>query len=253
MPYFWIVILAEATEEEKARFARIHRGRQGLAEAEEGSSPLTVEKTLGTTRRAFAADPSLLFAKVDGASFEKYLAQRGNGGLLYIRRPSFWVLDVMKSEYIEYDGIRTAKHLIDFINTMTGHNMGPAEDAGEKRSLQILDPATLEAIVMHPGTMALVSFIKPHCAACETVVEVMERVSKKFSNHTSVVIGAVDTNWNVEVATKYQVHYYPSIRFFGPNNKSAVFAYDFEFTYDAMVLFMQMQIDVCASKSSVLI
>lgn len=65
----------------------------------------------------------------------------------------------------------------------------------------------------------MVEFYAPWCGHCKSLAPVYEEVARSFVGESNVVIASVNAEAARELATKYDVSGYPSLRWFAPGSK----------------------------------
>lgn len=119
----------------------------------------------------------------------------------------------------DYSGGRTADDIIKFINEQTGSGgklKKPATDVVE------LDPSNFDKIVLNSDLNVLVEFYAPWCGHCKSLIPTYEEVATTFKNDENCVIAKVDADGNKEIASRFGVSGYPTIKFFDKDDKEPV-------------------------------
>jgi len=115
-----------------------------------------------------------------------------------------------------YSGGRTANDIISFINSKTGLKAGPTKAPSNVVDLtnDNFDEKVLETV----DKFALVEFFAPWCGHCKTLAPVYEKLANVFVNEPSVIIAKVDATQEADLAKKYSVSGYPTLKFFTSGN-----------------------------------
>jgi len=161
---------------------------------------------------AFAGSKDVIVAKVD-CDEHKELATRfdvhGFPTLKWFPRGS--------SEAEDYNGGRTIEDLTAFIEGKSG-----AKPKGPKKapsSVVILDPSNFDSIVLDTTKNFLVEFYAPWCGHCKKLAPDYEVVAAAFANEPSVVVANLDADKHKDLASKFDISGFPTIKFFPKDNK----------------------------------
>ncbi|KAG9119775.1 hypothetical protein FRC07_005038 [Ceratobasidium sp. 392] len=133
----------------------------------------------------------------------------------------FGANDAVKSE--PYEGGRDLEALASFIE----------KNAGVKSSIKPPPPPeTLQLtyrdfddVVMNPENNAIVAFTAPWCGHCKSLKPILEKVAKTYKSESTCIVAQMDADAEVnrEVAGRYNVRSYPTIKFFPKgSNKDAI-------------------------------
>jgi len=115
-----------------------------------------------------------------------------------------------------YEGGRTADDIISWINKEAGTNAKVKKAAS---FVNVLDPSNFDSIALNPAKFALVEFYAPWCGHCKHLAPIYEKLAAVFANEPNVVIANVDADKHSELGRKYDVSGFPTIKFFGKDNK----------------------------------
>jgi len=115
-----------------------------------------------------------------------------------------------------YQGGRTAKDIIEFINSKTGLH-GKIKSA--PTAVTVLTSDNFNSIVKDPTKDVLVEFYAPWCGHCKHLAPDYEKVGQSFDGESSVVIAKLDADDHKAPASEYGVTGYPTIKFFPKDNK----------------------------------
>ncbi|KAK0223361.1 protein disulfide isomerase [Armillaria fumosa] len=121
-----------------------------------------------------------------------------------------------------YSGGRDLESLTAFIS----------EKAGVKSSITpppppsypILDISTFDEVVMDPTKNILVAFTAPWCGHCKNMKPAYEKVATTFLPENDCIIANVDGDdkKNIDLAKRYEVQSFPTIKFFSKDNKEGI-------------------------------
>jgi len=116
-----------------------------------------------------------------------------------------------------YQGGRTAKDLVDFINSKTGLH-GKIKSA--PTAVTVLTESNFASIVKDPTKDVLVEFYAPWCGHCKKLAPDYEKVGQSFEGESNVVIAKLDADDHKSVATEFGVTGYPTLKWFPKDNKA---------------------------------
>ena len=235
MPYFWIVLHADISAKDKAQCdARSRRSRYNTgAKYREDGTQRGVELVMRNLKELYRFDPSILFARIDGETFERYAVQRLQR---QIRIPSLWLLNVLTSEYKEYTGVRTTSHLADYVNSVTGHTARPKNTP---KGYETLTTSNFDAVAYNPLSSTLVIFSKQLCSRCDRALFELQKAAAEIAEDDgSIVLAHIDVTSSPEFASKYGVIAYPSARYFPRGESKRVFYYDHALDFETIGAFI---------------
>ncbi|KAJ8447790.1 hypothetical protein Cgig2_015153 [Carnegiea gigantea] len=116
----------------------------------------------------------------------------------------------------KYEGARTAEALTEFVNTEAGTNV---KIAAAPSHVVILSPSNFDDVVMDKSKHVLVEFYAPWCGHCKALASTYEKVATAFKLEKDVVIANLDADKYKDLAEKYGVSGFPTLKFFPKNNK----------------------------------
>jgi len=116
----------------------------------------------------------------------------------------------------DYNGARGVEDLVTFINNNAGTNMKV-----KKAPSNVVDltAENFDSIVLDAKKDVLVEFYAPWCGHCKKLAPDYEIVANTFANENNVVIAKVDCDQHKELATRFGVTGFPTIKFFGKTSK----------------------------------
>ncbi|EFJ10520.1 hypothetical protein SELMODRAFT_269397 [Selaginella moellendorffii] len=117
----------------------------------------------------------------------------------------------------DYSGGRTAEDLVAFVNTEGGANAKLSVAASE---VVVLTPANFDEIVLDPTKDVLVEFYAPWCGHCKSLAPAYESVATAYKAEKNVIVAKLDADAHKDLATKYDVSGYPTLKFFPKANKA---------------------------------
>ncbi|KDN42268.1 hypothetical protein RSAG8_06935, partial [Rhizoctonia solani AG-8 WAC10335] len=174
---------------------------------------------------AFAhAKDKVLIVKADADGEAKEIAGK-HGVTGFPTLKWFGADDATKSE--PYDGGRELNDLAAFIEKTAGVKSS-IKPPPPPETLQ-LSYRDFDQVVMDPENDVLVAFTAPWCGHCKSLKPTLEKLSKTFKTDSKCIIANYDADnaMNKDIAARYQVRSYPTIKFFpkGSSTKEAV-SYD---------------------------
>jgi len=133
-----------------------------------------------------------------------------------------------------YNGGRTAKDIIEFVNVKTGTNAKIKEEATAET---VLTNRNFDGIVKDSNKNVLVEFYAPWCGHCKSLTPIYEKLANIYSSESDVVIAKLDATEEKAKASEFGVSGYPTIKWFPKDDKSGQ-SYDGGRTIDAFVDFI---------------
>lgn len=116
----------------------------------------------------------------------------------------------------KYEGARTAEALAEFVNTEGGTNV---KIAAAPSNVVILSPDNFEEVVMDKSKDVLVEFYAPWCGHCKSLAPIYEKVATAYKLEEDLVIANLDADKHKDLAEKYGISGFPTLKFFPKNNK----------------------------------
>jgi len=160
---------------------------------------------------AFAKIPSVVVAKVDADAHKDLGSRFGVKGY-----PTLKFFPKGSKEPTDYSGGRTADDIIKFINEKAGTS---ARTVTPPTAVTVLTPANFDTIVKDTSKQVFVEFFAPWCGHCKSLKPVWEKLATAFKNEENVVIAAVDADAHKDIAGKYEVSGFPTLKWFGAESK----------------------------------
>ncbi|RWR83116.1 putative protein disulfide-isomerase A6 [Cinnamomum micranthum f. kanehirae] len=117
----------------------------------------------------------------------------------------------------KYEGPRTAESLTEFVNTEGGTNVKMAVTPS---NVVVLTAENFDAVVLDESKDVLVEFYAPWCGHCKSLAPTYEKVATVFKSEEDVVIANLDADKHKDLAEKYGVSGYPTLKFFPKSNKA---------------------------------
>ncbi|KAL3638259.1 hypothetical protein CASFOL_017630 [Castilleja foliolosa] len=161
---------------------------------------------------SFKKAKSVLIAKVDCDEHKSVCTKYGVSGY-----PTIQWFPKGSLEPKKYEGGRTAEILAEFINSEEGTNV---KIASVPSSVVVLSPDNFDEIVLDENKDVLVEFYAPWCGHCKSLASTYEKVAAAFKLDEHVVIANLDADQHKDLAEKYGVSGYPTLKFFPKNNKA---------------------------------
>jgi len=123
----------------------------------------------------------------------------------------------------EYNSGRSAEDIITFINNKAGTN---ARVKKAPSNVVDLTPSNFDSIALDKNKDVLVEFFAPWCGHCKNLVPEYEKLANAFAAEPNVVIAKVDADNHKSLGSRYGVTGFPTIKWFGKNNKDEPLSYD---------------------------
>ncbi|KAL9652998.1 hypothetical protein ABK040_015513 [Willaertia magna] len=112
----------------------------------------------------------------------------------------------------EYNSGRTVEALVDFINSK--ESSARLRIFKAPTFVEDLNPSNFDEIVMHKDKDVLVKFYAPWCGHCKKMAPDYEKVAQAFVNEDNVVVAKLDADKHRDVASKFGIQGYPTLKFF---------------------------------------
>ncbi|KAJ3031187.1 UNVERIFIED_CONTAM: hypothetical protein HDU68_006058 [Siphonaria sp. JEL0065] len=156
---------------------------------------------------AFVKEKGLIIAKVDADAHKDLGSKFGVTGF-----PTLKWFPAGSTKPEDYSSGRDLDALAKFVTEKTGFKSSIKKPAS---SVRILDTeAEFEALVGQEGKNVLVEFYAPWCGHCKNLAPTYEKVARAFATESNCIVANVDATVNKDVAEKYEVKGYPTIKFF---------------------------------------
>ncbi|KAL9385076.1 hypothetical protein Peur_022086 [Populus x canadensis] len=117
----------------------------------------------------------------------------------------------------KYEGPRTAEALTEYVNTEGGTNV---KIAAVPSNVAVLTADNFNDIVLDETKDVLVEFYAPWCGHCKNLAPTYEKVATAFKSEEDVVVANLDADKHKDLAEKYGVSGYPTLKFFPKGNKA---------------------------------
>ncbi|RHN49178.1 putative protein disulfide-isomerase [Medicago truncatula] len=157
---------------------------------------------------SFRKTNTILIGKVDCDEHKSVCTKYGVSGYPTIKWFPKGSLNPKK-----FEGARTAEALAAFLNIEGGTNV---KIPSLPPSVVILSPDNFDKVVLDETKDVLVEFYAPWCGHCKALAY----VAAAFRLEEDVVIANLDADEYKDLAEKYDVHSYPTFKFFPKNNKT---------------------------------
>lgn len=161
---------------------------------------------------AFAGSSSILVAKVDADAHRDLGTRFGVTGFPTLKFfPKGW----KKGDAPEdYKGGRTFEDIAQFISDKSGAKYKKAKAA--PMAVVDLTNKNFDEIVMDASKNVLVEFYAPWCGHCKQLTPTYEKLAAAYKNEKEVVVARLDADnaAHKELASKYGVSGFPTIKFF---------------------------------------
>ncbi|KAL6627839.1 hypothetical protein ACP70R_031565 [Stipagrostis hirtigluma subsp. patula] len=161
---------------------------------------------------SFKKAKSVLIAKVDCDEHKSVCSKYGVSGY-----PTIQWFPKGSLEPKKYEGQRTAEALAEFVNSEGGTNVKMATIPS---SVVVLTPETFDSVVLDETKDVLVEFYAPWCGHCKHLAPIYEKLASVFKLDEGVVIANLDADKYRDLAEKYGVTGFPTLKFFPKGNKA---------------------------------
>ncbi|XP_052137030.1 protein disulfide isomerase-like 2-2 [Oryza glaberrima] len=161
---------------------------------------------------SFKKAKSVFIAKVDCDEHKSVCSKYGVSGY-----PTIQWFPKGSLEPKKYEGQRSAEALAEFVNTEGGTNVKLATIPS---SVVVLGPDNFDSIVLDENKDILVEFYAPWCGHCKHLAPIYEKLASVYKLDDGVVIANLDADKHKDLAKKYGVSGYPTLKFFPKGNKA---------------------------------
>jgi protein disulfide-isomerase A6 len=122
-----------------------------------------------------------------------------------------------------YNGGRSAEDIINFVNEKAGTNVRIKKAPS---NVVELNDANFDSIVLNSKKDVLAEFYAPWCGHCKKLIPDYEKLANAYAGDQNVVIAKLDADHYKELAGKYGVSGFPTLLWFGKNNKESPERYE---------------------------
>ncbi|PON61677.1 DnaJ-like [Parasponia andersonii] len=161
---------------------------------------------------SFKKAKSVLIGKVDCDEHKSLCSKYGVSGY-----PTIQWFPKGSLEPKKYEGPRTAESLAEYVNTEGGSNV---KIATVPSSVVELSADNFDEVVLDENKDVLIEFYAPWCGHCKNLAPTYEKVAAAFTLEENVVIANLDADKHRDLAEKYDVSGFPTLKFFPKNNKA---------------------------------
>jgi len=153
--------------------------------------------------------------------------------------PTIKIFGANKNSPSDYNGARTAQAIVDdalsqlrsMVSSRLGGSgrssssgSGSGSGSGNSKDVVELTDANFEQLVIQSDDIWLVEFFAPWCGHCKNLAPEWARAATDLKG--KVKLGALDATVHQQIAGRYQIRGYPTIKFFGPGEKQNPSDYD---------------------------
>jgi len=160
---------------------------------------------------AFSKIKNVVIAKVDADEHKDLGSRFGVQGF-----PTLKYFPKGSTTPEDYDGGRSAQDIIDFVNRKAGSN---ARLKKAPSAVTVLTPENFDKIALDTSKDVLVEFYAPWCGHCKKLAPDYEKLALAYANEPNVVIANLDADAHKDLASRYGVTGFPTIKWFGKNSK----------------------------------
>jgi len=154
----------------------------------------------------FTPKDGIVIAKVDADAHRDLGTEYGVKGF-----PTLKYFPAGTTTAEDYTGGRSLDDLISFVNG----KIGTSKRAKKAPSAVVdLDPSNFDAVVGQPGVHAIVEFYAPWCGHCKALAPKYEKVATAYAGERSVVIAKVNADSHKDLAGRFGVTGYPTLKYF---------------------------------------
>eukprot|EP00123_Amoebidium_parasiticum_P000841 comp11741_c0_seq1/m.6331 comp11741_c0_seq1/g.6331 ORF comp11741_c0_seq1/g.6331 comp11741_c0_seq1/m.6331 type:complete len:362 (-) comp11741_c0_seq1:137-1222(-) len=131
--------------------------------------------------------------------------------------PSLKYFKKGSTEAQAYDGPRDADGIVEWVNNKFGTR---ARISKPPTAVTVLSESNFGEIVLDNNKNVLVEFYAPWCGHCKALAPTWEKVAQNFKLEPNCVVANLDATQHSDVAQKFEVQGYPTIKFFSAGDKT---------------------------------
>ncbi|KAJ3330761.1 hypothetical protein HDU76_004934 [Blyttiomyces sp. JEL0837] len=164
---------------------------------------------------SYAKEKGLIIAKVDADAHKEL------GGRFDVKGfPTLKWFPKGSTKPEDYEGGRDLDAFVKFIGDKTGFKSSYKKPPSYVKEL---DNANFDSVVGKKNV--LVEFYAPWCGHCKNLAPIYEKVARDFTTESNCVVANLDATASKEVADKFDVAGYPTIKFF-PEGETTPVTYE---------------------------
>ncbi|KAH9786672.1 protein disulfide-isomerase like 2-1 [Citrus sinensis] len=160
---------------------------------------------------SFKKAKSVLIGKVDCDEHKSLCSKYGVQGY-----PTIQWFPKGSLEPKKYEGPRSTEALAEYVNNEGGTNV---KIAAVPSNVVVLTADNFDEIVLDKSKDVLVEFYAPWCGHCKNLAPTYEKVAAAFALEDDVVVANLDADKYKDLAEKYGVSGFPTLKFFPKGNK----------------------------------
>lgn len=152
--------------------------------------------------------------------------------------PTIKIFGANKNSPSDYQGARTHQAIVDEalsqLRTMVKSRIGGGSSgssgnsgsgsSGDSKDVVELTESNFDSLVLQSDDMWLVEFFAPWCGHCKNLAPEWAKAATELKGKFK--LGAVDATVHQNLAGKYQIRGYPTIKYFAPGAKQSPADYD---------------------------
>ncbi|KAJ7565671.1 hypothetical protein O6H91_02G070300 [Diphasiastrum complanatum] len=162
----------------------------------------------------FKKSKPVLIAKVDCDDHKSLCSKYGVSGFPTIK---WFPKGSLKPK--DYSGARTAEALLEYVNSEAGTR---AKSHVAPSDVIVLTPTNFDEIALDKTKHVLVEFYAPWCGHCKNLAPVYEQLATTYKAEKDVIIAKLDADAHKDLAQRYDIGGYPTLKFFLKSNKDGV-------------------------------
>ena len=189
-----------------------------------------LEPEYASAAASFAPADGVILAAIDASTYAELGTKYNVEGF-----PTIKWFPKGSTEPVDYDGGRTADTIVQWLNGKLGTTK---KVKSVPSAVATLTTDNFESMALGKKA-AMVYFYAPWCGHCKQLAPVWERLAQAYAGDSkTVVIGKVDATQEVDLASKYEIQGYPTLKFFPADSAESEGSYDGERDLEAMVTYI---------------
>ena len=187
-------------------------------------------------------EEDFVLGKIDGQANSNLASSFGIRGyptfLLFQKKQAQQDGKLVQPSPIAYNGERKVEPILNFFNSATNSKFAISENLKKQQQVQqqqqqqqqqhviILVPENFDSFVLSPERNVVVKFHAPWCIHCKGMEQDYAKLASHYSNRADILVAEVDGSKHSDIASKFNVSGFPTVKLFTKSNKSGKIQFD---------------------------